>query len=477
MDASKIELYKRINASSFFVILGFIFLVAMGGCKKFLDEKPRKSDIIPVTLGDLELLLNNAHNAMNSRTGSGFAELLADNYYLEEGIWQLIASIPVPSLQAEVYNYIWDENAMPFNDGWDLAYQFPIYYSNIVLDQLPLISDGDKKKPRYNSIKGAALFYRAFNFYILAQLYCKPYTIGNHGDPGIVVRLTSDVSVPSTRATLKQTYDQIISDLKEAADLLPLSTTFPTQPTKAAAYAALARTYLTMQEYASAGEFARLGLQLNDQLLDFNNLLPLQTPPIQPGRFNPEIIYYNYSPVPTILSSNFARIDSTLYQSYDDNDLRKTVFYKDNGGVYGFQGSYDGIGPYSDFGVFDGLTTDELYLIRSECLARGGNKDSAMHYLNKLMVKRWKNNGSWIPFVAADEVDALEKVLAERRKELVYRGQRWSDIRRLNEEGANITLKRKIGDAIYTLPPSDKRSVMLIPFDEINRSGIQQNPR
>lgn len=190
--------------------------------------------------------------------------------------------------------------------------------------------------------------------------------------------------------------------------------------------------------------------------------------------FNIETIYYSYPSIGNLVNPT-AIVDSTLYNSYDNNDLRKTLFFNPNGdGTYKFYGSYLGIVP---FFPFDGITTDEMYLIRAECYARAGNMNAAMTDLNALMIKRWKNNGSWVPFTATDANDAKNKILTERRKELLYRCLRWPDIRRLNLEGANITLTRVINNVTYSLPPNDLRSVMLIPQDEINLSGIAQNPR
>jgi hypothetical protein len=60
---------------------------------------------------------------------------------------------------------------------------------------------------------------------------------------------------------------------------------------------------------------------------------------------------------------------------------------------------------------------------------------------------------------------------------LLFRNLRWSDLRRFNLEGANITLKRIINGTSYTLPPNDLRWVLLIPDLETSRSGIPQNPR
>jgi hypothetical protein len=96
--------------------------------------------------------------------------------------------------------------------------------------------------------------------------------------------------------------------------------------------------------------------------------------------------------------------------------------------------------------------------------------------LNTLLRKRWKS-GTFADRTASSDADALNLILIERRKELVFRGLRWSDLRRLNLDGANITLTRKISGINYTLSPNDSRWVFLIPAQEINQSGIPQNPR
>ncbi len=50
--------------------------------------------------------------------------------------------------------------------------------------------------------------------------------------------------------------------------------------------------------------------------------------------------------------------------------------------------------------------------------------------------------------------EALAMILAERKKELVARNLRWSDLRRLNNDPAfQVTLKQVIGQKEYMLPP------------------------
>jgi hypothetical protein len=164
--------------------------------------------------------------------------------------------------------------------------------------------------------------------------------------------------------------------------------------------------------------------------------------------------------------------DSSLYQSYDLNDLRKGIFFK-TGGI-GFKGNYDGT---STANYFNGLAVDEMYLVRAECFARNNNMVAALNDLNTLLSKRWKA-GTFIGITAVDADDALQKILNERRKELVGRGIRWFDLRRLNQEPRfAITLSRVMGGTTYSLPPADNRYTFLIPDAVISITGIPQNTR
>jgi hypothetical protein len=100
----------------------------------------------------------------------------------------------------------------------------------------------------------------------------------------------------------------------------------------------------------------------------------------------------------------------------------------------------------------------------------------ALSDLNTLLVKRW-TNGNFTPFTASSALEAQDTILEERRKELAFRGLRWTDLRRLNKEGANITLTRLLFGQTYHLSPNSPYYVLPIPPDVIALSGIQQNQR
>jgi hypothetical protein len=466
--------YKSNKREHFICLLTLFSFIGFTSCKKFLDEKPKQSLVVPQTLTDLQSMLDNS-TEINSRSASNYSEVVADNFYLEEGSYQAYTAITGnPIIQGELQSYLWTNPGLPVISFWLDPYQSPIYYSNIILDQLSFVTRTQGDEIQYNAIKGSALFCRAFQFHVLAQLYCRPYGQEYLNEPGIVLRLTSDINTHSARATVEQTYDRIIMDLKEAADLLPIASNLPTRPSKIAAYAELARVYLTMRDYSNAGIYAYMALQMKSDLLDYNSLNLSGDPII--SKFNTEVIFHDMSSSDGFTGPGAGLVDTTFYNTYASDDLRKEIFFKNYGtpvGTYSFGGSYDGQG----YNVFDGLATDELFIIRAECSARAGNKDSAMADLNRLLQKRWKNTVAYVKVTATDATDALSKVLIERRKELIFRGLRWSDVRRFNLEGANITLRKNIAGIIYTLPPNDKRTVMLIPFEEITRSGIEQNPR
>lgn len=444
-----------------------MLLVIFTGCKKFLDKKPDRAAATPASLNDLQALLDNPLN--NSRS-SGLPELMADNYYITSDDY-------INNLGNQTRLYSWGKDIDEIV-SWQEFYTGPVYYANIVLEQLPLVSSTSAEAEKLNNLKGAALFYRAYAFYQLSQLYCKAYSATAATDPGVVLKMTSNINEVVNRASVQQTYDRIISDLKEAAILLPVAVAVRTRPSKTAALALLARVYLSMRDYVNAGSYANQALQQDSTLLDYNNLIPVGSPVIP--TLNAEVIFHSFvGGIPSITAGGrTTKIDSLLYQSYDANDLRKSVFFLQNtganAGTYRFRGSYHGS---LDAGrTFDGLTTDELYLIRAEANAKAGNTSAALGDLNALARKRWAN-GLFTDITAANTTEVLQKIRIERRKELIFRNQRWTDIRRYNLEDSSITLKRIINGTIYTLPPGDNRWVLLIPWNDITKTGISQNPR
>lgn len=445
-------------------ILAIIALCFFSCNKAFLDIKPDKELVVPSTLDDMQAMLD-YYDVMNAYMPSS-GEISSDDYYMLFDRW---TSLTQPD---QKNGYIWAKDIFEGNPSidWNNRYQ-QIFYANNVLEGLEKIKAPDDSV-YYNRVKGSALFYRAYAFYQLAQIFCAPYEkSGTNKGYGIPIRLTSDLNTSFNRSTIKETYDQILSDLNNAIPLLPKSDTYKTRPVKTAAYALLARIYLTMQDYDKSLELSDSVITLsNASLLDFNYINPSSSYPMT--KYNNEVIFQSTLAFVSNLNASRLIIDSTLYQSYLANDIRKDAWFKNQSGNKTFKGSYDGSIQY-----FNGLALDECYLNKSECLARKGDINDAIITLNKLLIKRYVG-GTFVPSTVTDPQEALSLILRERRKELLYRGIRWSDLRRLNLATATQkTLIRNLNGSVYELKPNSLNYTLPIPENVIQVSGLIQNER
>jgi tetratricopeptide (TPR) repeat protein len=459
-----------------------VLLVLQTGCKNdFLDQRPDLSKIMPKTVADCQSLLDDY-----SRMNAGYpdhGEVASDNYFFSDAVYSTLSD--VNNTPENKYSYSWHPQGEHVTQ-WLQPYQI-IYNANLVLSTLEKISP---EETNYKAVRGSALFFRAFAYYHLAQLFCKPYSAATANiDPGIPIRLTPDIRITSTRGTVQQVYDQIKTDLTAALALLSAEVEVKSRPSKAAGYAALARTYLSMEDYENAGKMANESLKLQSTLIDYNatsatpTATTVRADATGPSfvRFNAEVIFHAVT-ISGTLSQSLAQIHPDLYNSYATNDRRKSVFFGEGmewwgapNGLIGFRGNYDGtINP----ALFMGLATDEMYLIRAESYARAGNTVLAMQDLNTLLSKRIVP--PYVNQTASSATDALNQILTERRKELIFRTLRWTDLRRLNKDPRfAVTLRRDqntIGET--PLQPNDLRYVFLIPTREvINLTGMPQNPR
>lgn len=435
------------------------------GCGKLLNEPSDKSLAIPSSLEDLQALMDRPDKSITGYTPAG--EESADDFYLVDADYQGLST----TWDQRRYTWAADDifanvssGANPWNGGY-----FSIYASNAVLDFLPAIKGAESEAGRY--IKGQALFWRGFHYFDMAQVWTLPYDANASGsEMGLPLRLDPDFNVPSIRSTLEETYRQIFKDLKEAIPLLITRPTHPVRASRQGAYGVLARAYLAIRDYEKAGLYADSCLMLHSVLLDFNELNASAPFPI--GAFNEESITAAMA-IGGLVDPNIAKVNPDVYALYQAGDLRKKNFFRSNpDGTHRFKGGFTGSQT-----LFIGITTGEMLLIRAESNARKGEIQKAMNDLNTLLRSRWDDNVPFVPYTASTTDEAKKLVLEERRKELIMRGLRWMDIRRLNLEGANITQTRTVGGQTYTLPPNDPRYALALPEDLLERSGMPQNRR
>lgn len=452
----------------------FAFIAFFASCQKFLDVKPSTDLVVPQTLEDFIRLMDD-YAIMNSTPVIG--EISSDNYFFESRAeW---SNIPI-AFQRNAYIFNPDFEIDLVMPDWNNPYR-QVFVANVVLSGLSDIQRTSVNADQWDFVKGWALFMRSYAFFNLAQLFSPAYDAATaNTDLGIPLRLLPGVDEHYGRSTLEETYHQIISDMEKASQLLAsgLHPTYRNRPSKEAAYAALARIFLAMRHYDLALESANTSLDYYDILIDYNDLEGLSTPFLL-SRNHEECIWQgDLGNADGIFSrtSSFNRrfVDTLLYQSYDEGDLRKSFFFRPSTlrpNWANLDRNYSG-GNFP----FGGFAVDEIYLIKSECLVRSGLVEEGISVLNALLEKRYRT-GTYQHIAITEQNMALDIVLSERRKELVFRGLRWQDLKRLNKEGRNLIVKRILDGETYQLLPNSNLYVLPIPPEEIRLNNLEQNAR
>lgn len=420
----------------------------------FLDVKPSSNTVVPTTLEDFQQLLDYGNLVF---AYPDMLDVLADDYYLEETYWSSRSTVVKNAhiWADDIFETI--ENDLP---NWERSYS-QIFYANVVLEGVDKITKDSKNQRQHNQVKGTALFLRAWALYNLAQLYAPAYHEATASqDLGVPIPLKSDVNEKVRRNSVHEVYDRILEDLEAAVNLIQQEIYYD-RPSKAAAYALRSRVLLVMGRYREALTMA------NNSLKEYNVLVDLNTETLDYKK----TLYLALDPNgPFLIGGNQSiQIVDEIYLNYEMHDLRKD-FYRLNSQGKPYIRSLYGLSSYH----FRGLDTNEQYLIKAECLARLEEKDEAMQVLNYLLRHRYS---TYIDKNADSPEEALDIILLERRKELIFRGVRWSDLKRYNRDGANITLTRTMGDKTYVLQPNSDRWLFPLPSNEIKTSGISQNPR
>lgn len=429
---------------------------------EFLDIKPDKSLVVPNTLEDLKAMLNNTLT-MNRRYGS-IPNIASDDYYINYNTWNSLFPL------SEKATYIWADDIYEEDDiflDWKGPYEV-IFYTNLVINYANALISKYAEKQSVQEVIAQARFFRAWAYHCLSVIYCKTYEAETaNTDLGLPIRTDYDVTLKVERSSLEDLYSFIISELKEIIDDLPSDVPVKTLPTKVSANALLSRVFLMMNKFEES-------LYYSDKVLEVNNLLINheminKTKDYSFEIFNEEVLFYSCHNTTTALSQTYSRIDSNLFKLYEENDLRKLTYFRtdiDNSKV--FKGSYSGSNI-----LFNGLSTSEVILNRAECLARLNKKEEARGQMNYFLAHRYDGV---LPQYKLEEV--LTFILLERRRELVLRGIRWIDLKRLNlNKDTENVLKRNLDGIEYTLLPNSKNYVFTIPYIVIELSGIKQNEK
>ena len=456
-------------------IYGLLFIALLtNSCSKFLEVTP-KGKFLPETVADYELFMN---DPVMAYAGYGNEEFMTDDINYNDS---LLAGM---NDSRAAKSYLWTKDLMKELEDdpeWNNSYS-NIYNCNLVLSKIGTATGGTPED--VSRLTAEAKIRRAYHLFHLANLFGNDYQAATAGtDLAVPILLVPDLEAKTKRATVQEVYDQVIKDLNEAISEsgLPVMGRNYIHPGKAAAYALQARVYLYMGNYAAAQKAADAALALKSTLLDHNTFSypnPAKPTAAVTGRpsvdANPENIFTTTNSFSGIITRFL--ISPELLSILGEKDLRYVYTFTrlTSKGTPSPSPYPDYIANYINYSI----GVPEMMLIKAECLARNNSKDEAISLLNTLRKKRFKA-ADYADLTAATADDALVQVLAERRRELMYHGLRWFDLKRLNRDPRfKKDLTRTYKGVTYTLPANGPRYLLQIAPKIISiNPAIIQNPR
>lgn len=437
-------------------MFGFLFFSCS---KEFLEKKSDQKLLIPNTLEDFQLLLDN-NGVMNRTPGLGL--IASDDFYITETGFDNLDEI-----NQRAYTWELNRDLGLTNSDWRVPYE-QIFYSNIVLDGLIKLGMANNEGAE---IKGQALFFRAYALFGLLQEFAPPYRRERASQQDAVpVPLGMDITSDRPIKKVAEVYDQILQDLILAEQLLPRTQAIKTRPSAVAALSLLGRVCLLMENYLEAETYLERVYLEYSRLIDYNTLVPTASRPFPTdfptGPGNDEIIFYspfiNYSFLG--YTNTQVRVEKRTVDLYAPDDLRRGLYFQDRGDdIYTFKGSYSGSRIST---LFAGLSTDENYLNYAEVLVRNGKNERAEQILDELLETRYTTE-TYPGIQREDDMNLLDVVLLERQKSLIGKGARWWDIRRFNHDEQNmIKVVKSVKGVDYELELNDERLQFSFPMDE-----------
>lgn len=469
-------------------IVALLLAASLGSCSKsFLDQAPNISltvdNAVTSEASMLEAVAGMYRSMMTYYTfGRNYAvlgDLLSDNVYLSSSNSSRFLSQS---------GFLWTAESPEALALWRNTYFSILQANRILSSNLP-------RTQNVNYLMGECYSARALCYFYLVNWFAKPYTVSSTA-PGVPLVLQSaNITGPLVfpdRSTVGEVYNQIVSDLDSAYNLMGNSTTLHANSSnflsKYAARALQARAYLFMGDYDKARDAAldiinNGGYSIASDNNAFNSYWSGTT-----GRTDKleSIFELNY---PSTANNGVEGLDymyspkgfgdllatDTLYMRYSATDMRRGLIRDSlrNGNQAYVVNKYQNA-TNANRDEVKLLRYAEVLLIAAESYARKGEVDNALTYLNMLATKRDPSFAGYNNSLSADEV--VNIVLQERQRELAFEGLRFFDLARTNVDYVREDMGAKAYSNYTSVLKSDFRRVQPIPSAEINvNPNIGQN--
>lgn len=416
--------------------------------------------------------------------------------------------------------YNWTGNSLDYSDRgtssnestivWNTLYA-QIKTSNTVVASL----SADSEDPTINFFLAQALASRAFNYWVLAQLYQFNY-VGNENAPCVPI-VTEDNSDAAAiegveRATVAEVFTLITDDLDLAIELLAKAQDGGVERADkryvslAVAYGLRARVNLTMQRWDEAAADASSAItEATSEGIKPATIAEVSKPYFNSVSENQWMWGVIISETDRVVTSgivnwpshmgslnygyaNFSKgrqINKSLYEAIPATDVRKGWWLNDEGTSpilntaeaawmtkYAYPvythvkfAPYKGeVGTSTNANDIPLMRIEEMYLIKAEAEAMGGSPSTGAQTLVDFIKA---NRNPEYSFSGSSATDVQEEVYFHRRIELWGEGLSWFDIMRLNKAVDRRGGGYPNATMIFNIPAKDAVLLWRLPEKEI----------
>ncbi len=426
----------------------FLFSFILTSCKKFLEQEPTNR----LSVDDV---FKNLEGAVTTLVGT-YGNLKSTNYY--ERNFSLFADLTggnikysrsnAPALLSS-YSFSNNNNAdqNDMTGFYEIGYN-TIYRANNVIAYINTIADANQLQK--NRMLADAYTFRAMAHFDLVRVFAQPYNFtADASHEGIVIRTqntlaTVPVDLPSS---VKEVYDQIISDLDSALLLYPQSVpvysggTEKTWLSLDAARAIKMRVLLYKEDWDGVVQFANLLTTSSYPLISNFNYVNSWRRSATTSSMDNEAIFMLFARIDQNQGSfgdNFNPGNTTFgYMAASNNLLnlfaagdvrgRPGMFVQaiQNNQTYFYTAKYQGRNDSANNQKL--IRISEVILSRAEAQAELNNLPAALTDLNRI---RQRANPMLPPLNLSDKQQVLDSIFVERRRELCFEGHGLFDITR-----------------------------------------------
>ncbi len=452
------------------------FILLLSGCN-YLDIEPI-GQVIPHSKADYRALLTTAyanypsHKQKLQWPSDEVAELAKD----------------YGAVTSTLLNITWQPNDIEAQEYSYIELYTAIFYANEVIDKV-MNSEEDASGEDRNQIYAEAHAMRAYLYFDLVNSYAKWYDKSTAAtDKGVPVTTEIDIKQEFPRASVEQTYDQILSDIETAKSNMKVehqTEGYKYRFSKLSLLSLESRVRLYRGEWDAAHTLASEALTMAQAnglaLVDLVNLAD-GTPMPYSSKSTEAILSLERVFPSLILELDNTYLSESIISLFSQGDSRLTKYIKKTELMTPdfmlFRDAYRSTKEKQRVSI----RLAELYLNAAEAALKMSTPsvERAKSLLAELQTKRYTTEA--LPNLDAMNNDQLlTEIYNERGRELLMEGHRWFDLRRTTRPKINKTIitewyfdsetfQEVKKTETYTLNANDVRYILPFP-----RSAKEEN--